>query len=143
MMAVKTSARNQFAGKIKKITMGAVNAEIILDLNGQELAAVITNESTKKLGLKEGMEAYALIKASWVILAIEGDLLVSARNALPGVITEIDKGAVNTEVDIKLSGGQNLTAIITNKSTDALALKKGGKVTALIKASSIIIAVKA
>lgn len=143
MNAVKTSARNQFAGKIKKITMGAVNAEIILDLNGQELAAVITIESSRKLGLKEGMEAYALIKASWVILAIDNDLKVSARNALPGVITEIEKGAVNTEVDVKLNGGQNLTAIITNKSAEALALKKDDKVTALIKASNIVIAVKA
>lgn len=127
MKGVKTSARNQFVGKIKKITTGAVNAEIILDLNGQELAAIITNESAKKLGLKEGMEAYALIKASWVILAVDGDLKVSARNALPGVITEIDKGAVNTEVDVKLSGGQILTAIITNKSADALKLKKTAK----------------
>ncbi|MDR1608919.1 MAG: TOBE domain-containing protein [Deltaproteobacteria bacterium] len=68
---LKTSARNQFAGKIKEVKTGAVNSEVIIDLpSGQSLAAIITNESATHLGLKAGVEAIALIKASHVIIAI-------------------------------------------------------------------------
>lgn len=69
MGGIRTSARNVFEGKVKKVTLGAVNAEVILDLGGQDLTAIITNESVKNLGLAEG-QAGALIKASHVILAV-------------------------------------------------------------------------
>jgi molybdate transport system regulatory protein len=69
---LKTSARNQYAGKVKEVKTGAVNSEVIIDLpGGQSLAAIITNESASHLGLKPGVEATALIKASHVILAVK------------------------------------------------------------------------
>jgi molybdate transport system regulatory protein len=50
---------------------GAVNAEVVIELpGGKTVAAIITNESVKTLGLKEGMRASALIKASHIILAV-------------------------------------------------------------------------
>ncbi|MDR2423067.1 MAG: TOBE domain-containing protein [Deltaproteobacteria bacterium] len=69
---LKTSARNQYAGKVKEVKTGAVNSEVIIDLpGGQSLAAIITNESATHLGLKPGDEAIALIKASHVIIAVK------------------------------------------------------------------------
>jgi molybdate transport system regulatory protein len=68
--ALKTSARNQFKGKINKATPGAVNAEIIVDIPGGQIAAIVTNESFKALNLEEGLEVLALIKASHVIIAV-------------------------------------------------------------------------
>lgn len=53
MYNVKTSAPNQFAGKIKKIKTGAVNTEIIVDLKGQELSLTINNKNARALGLKK------------------------------------------------------------------------------------------
>ncbi len=143
MSGFKTSARNVFQGKVKKVTMGAVNAEVVLDLGGQDLVAIITNESVKSLELKEGLEAYALVKASWVILTDGAGLKVSARNNLTGTVEKITKGAVNSEVSLSLAGGRKLTAIITNASVDNLELKEGGRAGALIKASHVIVAVAA
>lgn len=52
---MKTSARNQFLGKVKSVKHGPINAEVILDIGGgDELAAVITQDSAEHLGLTEG-----------------------------------------------------------------------------------------
>jgi molybdopterin-binding protein len=69
---MKISARNQLRGKIKKITKGAVNSEVTLELaEGLEIISIITNSSVINLGLKEGKEAYAVIKASNVMIATD------------------------------------------------------------------------
>ena len=139
---MKTSARNQFLGKIKKLTKGAVNAEIILDIGGGDsLAAIITNESVDNLALAVGVEAYALIKAPWVIVTTDEGMRTSARNRLCGVISRCIEGAVNGEVIIDLPGGKSVAAIITNESIHSLGIKVGVRACALIKASHIILAI--
>lgn len=68
---VKFSARNQLAGKVSKLQKGAVNTEVAISLpGGTTVSSVVTNEAVMELGLKEGSEASALIKASHVILGI-------------------------------------------------------------------------
>ncbi|MDR1577793.1 MAG: TOBE domain-containing protein [Deltaproteobacteria bacterium] len=138
-----TSARNQLAGKISQLTPGAVNTEVILELNGgTKVTAIITNSSAQSLGLTVGKEACALIKASWVIVTVEKGLKTSARNQFVGQVKEVKTGAVNSEVIIALPGGQLIAAIITNESATHLGLKPGVEAIALIKASHVIIAVK-
>ena len=142
-MRMKVSARNNLRGLVSAITPGAVNAEVTLDIKGTPLVAIITNESLQSLGLEVGVEAFALIKASFVILATEdGGLRTSARNRLCGAIERISTGAVNTEVVLALDGGTRLTAMITNESARALELAEGGRACALIKAPHVILAVK-
>jgi molybdopterin-binding protein len=69
---MKLSARNLIKGKVSKITMGAVNAEVELELkDGQKIVSIITINSVKKLGLEIGKEAYAMIKASSVMIAVD------------------------------------------------------------------------
>ncbi len=69
---MKLSARNLLQGKVVKITRGAVNAEVVLKLpGGEEIVSIITNGSVESLGLKEGMQAYAVIKASSVMIAVD------------------------------------------------------------------------
>jgi molybdopterin-binding protein len=69
---MKISARNVLKGKIVKVTPGAVNSEVILELpGGTRITSIITKESVESLGLKEGKEAYAVIKASNVMIAID------------------------------------------------------------------------
>ncbi len=141
---MKTSARNQFLGTVTSIKLGAVNAEVVLDIGGgQKLAAVITNESVNHLGLKVGTEAYALIKAPWVIVTTSDGFKTSARNELHGTVVRCQEGAVNGEVIIELAGGKTVVAIVTNESIKSLGLKEGVKAAALIKASHIILAVNA
>jgi molybdopterin-binding protein len=69
---MRLSARNVLKGKIKKVTPGAVNSEIILELpGGAEVVSIITMESMKNLGLTVGKEAYSVIKASNVMIAVD------------------------------------------------------------------------
>lgn len=142
-LSMKVSTRNQLRGVVTHVVPGAVNAEVILDVKGTPLVAIITNESVKTLGLAPGVEAYALIKASFVILATEdGGLRTSARNRLCGVVERVTPGAVNAEVVLALDGGARLTAIITLESLKELGFAPGGRACALIKAPHVILAVE-
>ena len=69
---MKLSARNLLKGKVTKLTLGAVNAEVELELAGnQKIVSIITISSAKRLGLEVGKEAYAMIKASSVMIAVD------------------------------------------------------------------------
>ncbi|HEY5159183.1 MAG TPA: molybdopterin-binding protein, partial [Anaerolineales bacterium] len=64
--------RNMLKGKVVKIVRGAVNAEVTLELPGKiQVVSIITNGSVENLALKEGMEAYAVVKASSVMIAVD------------------------------------------------------------------------
>ncbi|WP_319579850.1 molybdopterin-binding protein [uncultured Methanospirillum sp.] len=69
---MKISARNALKGTIKSITKGPVNAEVVIDIGGGVLVtAMITAHAVENLSLKEGMSAYAVVKASEVMVAVE------------------------------------------------------------------------
>ncbi|HBI16360.1 MAG TPA: transporter [Desulfobulbaceae bacterium] len=69
---MKVSTRNLLKGKVTKITNGAVNSEVELELaGGQKVVSVITLNSVKRLGLEVGKEAYAMVKASSVMIAVD------------------------------------------------------------------------
>ena len=69
---MKLSARNMLKGTVVKVTRGAVNAEVTIRLEGgTEVVAIITNASVDRLGLKENVPAYAVIKASSVMVAVD------------------------------------------------------------------------
>jgi len=69
---MKTSARNQFTGTIREITKGPVSTEVTIEIApGIRVVAVISTRSAETLGLKVGNPAYALIKASSVIVAVD------------------------------------------------------------------------
>lgn len=69
---MKISARNVLKGKVIQVTKGAVNSEVIVELpGGIQITSIITNHSADSLGLKEGKEAYAVIKASNVMIAVD------------------------------------------------------------------------
>ena len=69
---MKLSARNVLKGKIKQIKVGAVNDEIVLEVTkGVEIVSIITKTSADTLQLSVCKEAYAVIKASNVMIAID------------------------------------------------------------------------
>ncbi|WP_345815473.1 TOBE domain-containing protein [Paraburkholderia sp. PREW-6R] len=146
-IGVKTSARNQLYGTVSSITRGTVNDEVSLALpGGHAIVAVVTHDSTEALGLAVGAAAFALIKASWVVLLVDGDngapLKLSARNQLRGIVQSVKRGAVNAEVTLLLDGGAVIAAVVTNESVDTLGLVEGGNAVAAFKASSVILGVK-
>jgi molybdopterin-binding protein len=69
---MKLSARNVLKGKVVKVTQGAVNSEVILEVApGIQVVSIITRQSAETLGIAEGKEAYAIIKASNVMVAVD------------------------------------------------------------------------
>lgn len=69
---MKISARNAIKGTVKSVTLGAVNAEIILEIApGVEVVSIISKASAESLGIAVGKEAYAVVKASEVMIAID------------------------------------------------------------------------
>ena len=140
---MQTSARNQFTGQITEVKKGAVNDEITLrTTDGLDVVAVITHGSASSLGLTVGTPAFALVKASSVIVMTgDANSKVSARNRVAGKVTAVNTGAVNSEVTITSDSGAQIAAITTTESTDRLGLLNGANATAIFKASSVIIGI--
>lgn len=140
-LGMRTSARNALKGVVKSVTPGEVNAEVVLSLGeGLEIVAVVTRESAVELGLAPGRPAMALIKSSFVTLAVGEGLRTSARNQLSGRVLRREDGEVSSEIVLELAGGKTLTAVITRQSAEALGLKPGVAATALVKAPHVILA---
>ena len=140
---MQTSARNALRGTVTRITDGAVNAEVALSLTGGvEIVAIVTRESVAALRLAVGRAAIALIKSSFVVLAKGEGLVTSARNQIKGVVSARLDGAVSTEITLAIAEGKTLTATITRESAEAMDLKPGDALTALIKAPHVILAVE-
>jgi len=68
---MKLSARNQLKGRIVEVRKGTTTAHVRIDVGGQIVAAAITNEAVEDLGLAAGQNAYAVIKASDVMVAVD------------------------------------------------------------------------
>lgn len=145
-IGMKTSARNQWYGKVSAIQRGTVNDEVSLALpGGQSVVAVVTHESTETLGLAVGGEAVALVKASSVLLVADDGTAerLSTRNRLRGTVSAVQRGAVNAEVSLTLEGGAVVTAVVTNESVAELGIAEGQALVAAFKASSVILGVTA
>jgi len=68
---VKISARNKLKGRVVEVTKGQTTAHVRLDVNGTVVTAAITNEAVDELRLEVGQDAYAVVKASDVMVAID------------------------------------------------------------------------
>ena len=140
---MKISARNVFEGTITALVDGKVNAEVeVTTPGGDRIVAIVTEGSVAALGLAVGKPAIAYVKAPWVmVLAGDGGVKFSARNQLAGVVDSVQKGAVNSDIAIKLTGGSLVHAVITNEAVMELGLKPGMSACALIKASHVVLGV--
>ncbi len=141
---MKLSARNVLSGTVASVRKGAVNTEVILDLKGgSSIVSVITNTSADNLALKQGTAAFAIVKASSIIVGTELEKAkISARNILNGTVVKVVEGPVSAEVDLDVGAGNTIVAVITEESAKRLGLKAGSSAYAMIKASSVIIGVE-
>jgi molybdate transport system regulatory protein len=140
---MKISARNVLSGTVVSVTKGAVNAEVTLTLQGGEtIVSIITNPSVDALELRPGKAVFGIIKATDVMIGknLEGAKL-SARNVLNGKAADLKEGTVNSEVSIRLPGGTAIIASITKASVEALGLNQGDDVSAVVKASHVLLGV--
>jgi molybdate transport system regulatory protein len=142
---MKTSARNRYAGTIQDIETGPVTTEVgIAIAGGHVIAATLTTTSARRMNLRQGQQAIALVKASSVVLVTDSDgYVLSARNQLAGTVSRVERGAVSTVVGLALPGGAEVTATVTNDAADDLQLRTGQAATAIFKAYQVFVAVKA
>ena len=138
---MKLSARNQFAGTVVKVAEGAVNGIVSIDVNGSIVSATISMSAIRELGLEPGKPAYAVIKATEVMVGRGEHLPLSARNQFPGTVTVVDKGAVNSIVKLSVLDGNTISATISNAAVEELGLVPGEAALAVVKATSVMVGI--
>ena len=138
---MKLSARNQLAGTVSKITEGAVNGIVTIDVKGTPVSATISMSAIRELGLEPGKKAYAIIKATEILVGKGEHLPLSARNQFPGTVSAVTKGAVNSIVKLSVLDGEIITATISNAAVEELGLAEGAQALAVIKATSVLVGI--
>jgi molybdate transport system regulatory protein len=143
---MRTSAGNQFIGRMTHIRRGNSTDEVELQLTGGDcIVCAVTCDRALMLRLQIGGMAFAWVSAASVMLTTErlDGFKLSARNQLSGSIKELRTAMENVEVLIGLKGGDTLRAIVTRESAKELELAEGKAVSAIFKASSVILGVAA
>ena len=138
---MKLSARNQLPGTVTRVAEGAVNGIVTIDVNGTPISATISMAAIRELGLEPGKKAFAVIKATEVMVGIGEHLPLSARNQFPGKVISVEKGAVNSIVRISALDGNMISATISNAAAEELQLAPGMKALAVVKATSVMVGV--
>jgi|TARA_R110002033_G_scaffold29007_1_gene65153 molybdate transport system regulatory protein len=134
------SARNQLPGVVELVQQGNVNSEIFVKLNcGYTIVSVITNNAVKNLDLKIGDIVTAIFKSSSVLVTTDVTLNISARNKLQGIVENLHLGSVSAEVEINIGNKDNVVAVITSSSIKNLKVKIGNQLSAIIKATDVMI----
>jgi molybdate transport system regulatory protein len=138
--ANQLSARNQISGTIADIQKGAAMSVVTVSAQGHTIVSAITNQAVQELGLRPNDAVIAVVKATEGIIT-KGDagaMKVSARNKVSGRITHIDKGPAMAAVTLDALNWK-LTAAITRQAADDLQLTQGDQVTALFKATEVLL----
>ncbi len=144
-IAMRTSARNQFAGILVSITPGAVNDELGIMVNGsQTLIASITHESCRELRLAVGAKVFALIKASSVMLQVPHENHgAHGKNVFLGTVHAIAQSEHHSELTVLLESGLLLVTTMSRPEIDVMDLQVGSAVFAVIEPSNVIIGIAA
>lgn len=110
-LRLRTSARNQLFARVAALQPDGLNARVELSLDGgQRLTAVITRSSSERLGLGEGAEVFALIKAPWVRLADAAP----PCNQLAGTVVGREQVGDQLALEVELPGGVLLVALLAD-----------------------------
>ena len=121
---------------------GGYDSNILaIDVNGTPVSATISMAAIRELGLEPGKKAYAVIKATEVMVGLGAHLPLSARNQFPGRILSVEKGAVNSIVRMEALGGCTLSATISNNAVEELGLCEGKEALAVVKATSVMVGI--
>ncbi len=140
--SLQTSARNQFFGTLIKRDHNQVQQHVKIQLSDGKsvINAALTEQSANRLGLSEGKEVLALIKAPWIKLKKGHSTEHPFDNALIGTISSIEKGNENSEIMVKLKDGETLCSTLPNQDVESQNLQMDDQVTALFNADQVIIA---
>ena len=132
---MKISARNILKGAVVAVAEGAVNGVVSIKIGDDVVKTDITMEAIKSLGLAEGVEAFAIVKASSVMFA-------AGSEKIAGTVVEVTEGAVNGHVVIETASGARIKGSITNEAIEALGLAQGAPAIAVVKSTDVMVGVE-
>jgi len=133
------SARNKIQGRVSDLKSGEAMCLVTLDAKGTKIVAAVTNQRVEELQLKRNDEVTAVIKSTEVMLMKGGgQTALSARNRFAGQVESIQKGEAMGLVTVK-TGQFHLGAAITREAIDEMGLKQGDQVTAVVKATEVML----
>jgi len=143
-ISMRISAKNVCYGIIREIRTDNLLAEICLELkSGHRIYSIITAESVETLGLVIGESAYAVIKASSVMVSSDvGETRLSAKNLLRGRVVSVRTDAVMGEVILDIGGGDTISATVSAGGANNLNVREGDEACAIIDASNVIIGIE-
>ena len=140
---MKISARNILEGTVSEVKKGQVMAVIKLMLpSGPAITSIITNGSADRLGLASGVKAFAVIKATSVVMGKDvAGINISARNIMKGTVQTVKEGMVMAEIVLDIGGGNTITSTISDDSVKRMGLKVGDEAYAIVKATSVMLGI--
>jgi molybdate transport system regulatory protein len=143
-LGIKISTRNMFQTEVVGVRRWPVDVEVTLKVTAESVIhAIVTNEAADELGLAPGRKALALIKSSFVRLALAPASLEAKaeRNSFNGVVRNRTDAERNSEVLIDIGSGKTMTAVIARQTAEDLEIRKGAPVVANFNATDVILAV--
>lgn len=123
------------------MSVGYINGIVTIDVNGTPVTSTISLSAIHELGLEPGKKAYAVIKATEVMVGLGEHITLSARNQFPGKVLSVEKGAVNSIVRMEALGCNTISATISNAAVEELGLEPGKAALAVIKATSVMVGI--
>jgi len=142
-LGMKTSARNALRGRITAVRCVDVSAEVaLLVAPGVEITATLTRQSLEDLGLEPGRDAIALVKAGFVTLNTDPAATPAVPNRIAGKVASREDGAATSEIVLDIAAGKTLVASLPKTEAEALEIRPGLAIWALIEPAQIILAVE-
>lgn len=138
---MKLSARNQIKGTVTSIQAGAVNGIVKMTFGKNTVSSTISMNAIEELGLAEGKEAIAIVKATEAMVCVGEVGRISARNIWKGTVVEVVNGAVNGIVKIDVDGVV-LSATISMNAIADLELAAGKEASIVVKSTSVMMMVE-
>ena len=139
-LAMKTSARNQFVGRVRTIRVASGSAAVELALDGGEgLVAAVTPESVETLGLAAGVQVHALVKAPSVSVTMAAPRARAGMNIYEGEIATLQRAAERTRLTLATTGGRTIAASMPAGAASRAALRLHARAWARFAADSVIL----
>ena len=141
---MKSTAKNQFAGKITDVSLGPVTCTLTIQSDtGEFVTGTVNRAIFDELGCKVGQDAVALVKASSAILVMEdGGYRFSASNQYTGTVVSVDIESAIGGVVVQLPSGRLISATVSRGAASSTTLHEGIQATVMFKAYSVILGVR-
>ncbi|WP_428738220.1 TOBE domain-containing protein [Sulfurimonas sp.] len=138
---MKISARNQLQGVVHFLDEGTIDTSVYVRLqSGYTLVSIITNEAVADLKLEMGDDVIVFFKSSSVLIMTDISLGISARNKFQGNIKKIKHAEVTAQIVVDIGNNEKIVSTITQDAVELLELQTDKNVSAIIKATDVMIA---